>query len=645
MAFTSPNSVVRPPLTKSATDGVLPPSLLSTRRRAPTPSMSFTSLNSLNPFQAPRSNVSSPGSLYLSPPISTPAFMSPPPRLEAEDYLNSHGGKKKHSSRLGATSKGSPLVLHDLPIQQPTPPESDDRSLRSSGKDETEVNTKASDGKGTIHNVQSQTQKQCWLPSSFSPGINTQDSHGEIGGSSVYSSHEINQSPAVASLKRLNESGGVATVNVPLESDEVLHPSLRVLGPGVKEGDMDSPDSKQPDDDLIKLIPWCGIRRRSTAPEDRGKQRLRKDETSAASLGLEIPATITLRKATGLFQLGPDTASNMPILTDEINRTVEESTTSPTSCTLVNFDSRSLNNHDYDYRYQVASGTTSGCEFSMSDISSMKMMSPASRRQSFAETAVTVSNTFPSPAILASPTSGPSSTSEAERRFSVVHIKSRKSFHQVIWRENDTSSSSEKSSRSSSLTQPASDHLPERSENSPERISPASSKHDTRHTSSLTLHEQGAFTTNGPVTAENLATFDATETRPEGQMLQWSFSVAEDAPYDPMDSSEEAKSLLTSLETHDEAKNNAPFGTLPAIPQLSFPFNEDFPASDPAPGIARRGSFAVDPKSLGSAMREREAGNRRSISVTPLMLSRLGDGDANASQGNGLGLRRCSRVD
>ncbi|KAI4272165.1 MAG: hypothetical protein LQ337_005479 [Flavoplaca oasis] len=602
--------------------------------------MSFNSLNSFNPFQAPNSNVSSPGSLYLSPPISTPSFMSPPPRLEAEDYLNSHGGKKKHSSRLAATPKGSPLALHDLPIHRPTPPESDERSPRSPGKDETEINSKASDGKGTIHNVQSQTQKQCWLPSPFSPGINTQNFHGEIGGSFEYSTHEINQSPAVASLKRLNESGGVAT-----ELDEVLHPSLSALGPNPKESNLDSPDAKQSDDDLVKLIPWYGIRRRSTAPRDRAKQRLRKDETSATTLGLEIPATITLRKATGLFQLGPDIASDIPILTDEINGTMEGSTASPASCTLVNFDSQSLNNHDYDHLYQATSGTTSGCGFSMSDMSSMKLMSPASRRQSLAETAVTVSNTFPSPAILASPISGPSSRNEAERRFSVVNIKSRKSFHQVIWRENDTSSNSEKSSSSSSLTRSASDHLPERSENSPDRISPAGSKHDTGHTSSLTLHEQGALTTNGPVTAENLATFDAAESRPEGQMLQWSISVAEDGPYDPTDSSEEAKSLLTSLEKHDEAKNNAPFGTLPAIPQLSFPFDEDGLASGSAPGTVRRGSFAVDPISLGSVKRQREAGNRRSISITPLMLLRLGDGDANASQDNGLGLRRCSRVD
>lgn len=575
--------------------------------------------------------------------------MSPPPRLDAEDYLNSSGGKKKHSSRLGAVSKGSPLVLQGLPLHRPATPESDERpqSPNAASKDEVEIIASASNVKATLYKADDQTQQQRWLPSPFSSTTDTQNPLKEVERPSMRFPREINESPAVVSLKRLSEFVGDTTANLSSETDEVSQPSLGVLGSLFKKSDMDPPDPKRSDDDQTSTTPWYGIRRRSTAPLGRDKRQSRKNETSAAILGLEIPATITLRKATGLFQIGPDPASSSddPALTDQLNRTREGSVTSPTTCTLVDFDSQSLSNPDNDYQHNGLNGTANGSGLFVSNPSSKRSMSSDSRRQSLAETAITVSNIFPSPAILASPVSGPSSTNEAERRFSVVHIKSRKSLHQVIWREDDTSSSSETSSKSSSLTRPASIKLPDTSENSPERISPASSKPDPRHTSSPTLSKPGALTPDGPVTAEKLATFNAAERKPKGQMLRWSWAVAEDAPYDPTDSSEAAKSLHFTLERHDEAKDHAPFGTMPAIPRLSVPVDEGSPATGLSLGISRRGSFTVDTSSLASTTREREAGNRRSISITPLMLSRLGDGDANNSHDSRQAIRRCSRVE
>ncbi|KAI4262535.1 MAG: hypothetical protein L6R42_002293 [Xanthoria sp. 1 TBL-2021] len=645
MASAAPNSTVRPPLTKSATAESLPPSLLSARRRVPTPSMSFNSLNSLNPFQAPRSNVSSPGSLYLSPPISTPPFMSPPPRLVAEDYLTSSGGKKKHSSRSGAVSKGSPLVLQGLPLHRPATPESDERphSPNAASKDEVDIIASASNVKAS--KVHDQTQQQRWLPSPFSSTTNTQNPLKEVERPSMRFPREINESLAVVSLKRLSEFVGDTTANLSSETDEVSQPSLGVLGSLFRKSDMDPPDPKRSDDDQTSTTPWYGIRRRSTAPLGRDKRQSRKNETSPAILGLEIPATITLRKATGLFQLGPDPASDDPALTDQLNRTREGSITSPTICTLVDFDSRSLSNPDNDHQQKGSNDTANGSGLFVSNLSSKRLMSSDSRRQSLAETAITFSNIFPSPAILASPVSGPSFINEAERRFSVTHIKSRKSLHQVIWREDDISSSSETSSKSSSLTRPASIKLPDTSENSPEGIPPASSKPDPRHSSSPTLSEPGALTPDGPVTIEKLATSNAAERQPKGQMLRWSWAVAEDAPYDPTDSSEAAKSLHCTLDRHDEAKDHAPFGTMPTIPRLSIPVDEGSPAPSLSLGISRRGSFAVDTTSLASTTREREAGNRRSISITPLMLPRLGDGDANNSHDDRQAIRRCSRVE
>ncbi|KAL8658602.1 MAG: hypothetical protein Q9226_000892 [Calogaya cf. arnoldii] len=590
--------------------------------------MSFNSLNSLNPFQASRSNVSSPGSLYLSPPISTPSFMSPPPRLEAEDYLNSSVGKKKYSSRSGAMSKSSPVVLQGLPVHRPAVPISDERPHPSdvASNDEVENIASASNVKAAPHSVPSQTQQHRWLPSPFLSTTDIQKPLHEIERSSMSFPQEINESPAIMSLRRLSDFREDPIANISSEVDRSPQQSRGVFEFSFRKSGRDSPDSQRSDDDQTATTPWYSIRRRSTAPQDRDKQQPRKDETSTAILGLDIPAIITLRKATGLFQIGPDLGSNGPAFTDQVNRTREGSTTSTTTCTLVDFDSRSLGNPDSN------SGPFT------SNLSSKRPINLDKRGQSSAETAVTVSNIFPSPAILASPVSVPSSV-EAQRRFSVVHIKSRRSLHRVIWREDDTSSSNETSSKSSSPTRPASVNLPDTSENGPGRLSPAGSKPDLRHTFSPIPPKPGALTPNGPVTAAKLETLPGTP--PEGQMLQWSWAAAEDAPYDPMDSSEAAKSLHCAVEKLDEAKDNGPFGTIPAIPRLLIPDEEESPTAGISLGTARRGSFAVEPTSLAGIMREREAGNRRSISITPLMLSRLGDDSLDSAQA----IRRLSRVE
>ncbi|KAL8852943.1 MAG: hypothetical protein Q9221_002193 [Calogaya cf. arnoldii] len=543
--------------------------------------------------------------------------MSPPPRLEAEDYLNSSVGKKKHSSRSAAMSKSSPRPFQGLPLHRAAVTESDERPHPSdvASNDEVEIIASASNVRATPNSVPSQTQQQRWQHSPFLSTTDIQKPLYEYERSSMSFPQEINESPAIMSLRRLSDFREDPIAKASSEVDRSPQQSRGVFEFLFKESGRDSPDSQRSDDDQTATTPWYSIRRRSSAPHDRDKQQPRKDETSAAILGLEIPAIITLRKATGLFQIEPDLGSN------------ENPITSPTTCTLVDFDSRSLGDSD------SKPGPLT------SNPPSNRPINLDKRGQSSAETAVTVSNIFPSPAILASPVSVPSSVDEAERRFSVVHIKSRRSLHQVIWRENDTSSSNETSSKLSSPTRPASVNLPDTSENSPERMSPAGSKPDLWHTSSSTPPKPGALTPNGSVTAAKLETLPGTP--PEGQMLQWSWAVAEDAPYDPTDISEAAKSLHCAVKKHDEAKDNGPFGTVPAIPRLSIPDEAGSPTAGISLGIARRGSFAVDSTSLAGRTREREAGNRRSISITPLMLSRLGDDNLDSAQA----IRRLSRVE
>ncbi|KAL8786786.1 MAG: hypothetical protein Q9213_002607 [Squamulea squamosa] len=641
MGSTAASSTVRPPLTKSATAESAPPSLLSTRRRAPTPSLSF---NSLNPFQASRSNVSSPGPLYLSPPISTPSFMSPPPRHEAEDYLSSYGGRKKHPGRPAAVSKTSPLGVPSHSSQRPAAQDSDEGHLAHEATNRSKVGvvTSASNVKATIHNVDNQTQQQGLLGTTFHTAA---DSHGppdDIGQPLMVPSQASSQSPAVVSLRRLSVLEGDRQVSVASETNRTSQPSLGVIGSLFNKNDKTSSDSKQSDDDQLNQQP--AIKRRSTASRDQDKRRGRNAETSAAILGLKIPATITLRKATGLFQLSPSQEAAAHTFADASHFDRKESTSSPTTCTLVGFDSRSLrdpgglSSPDQDYNmYEPTNSTANKLELCLSTPGSKALMSGDSRPQSLAETAVTIANTFPSPAILASPTGKSYPAEETERRFSVVHIKSRKSLHQVIWREDDSSSSSGTSSKSVSPTRSISNNIPEGYEHNTVKHSPASSKASVQQRSSPPLSTHGIFEPNTLVTAEKLVPPNAPKARLEGQMLQWSWGVADDVLYDPVDSSDPVDRL-------DPVEGHTTFATGSAVPRLSIPDDEGPSATHSSPGISRRGSFVLDTTSLASRMPEREAGNRRSISITPLMLARLGDGAIDSIYSGSNANRRFSRV-
>ncbi|KAL8765304.1 MAG: hypothetical protein Q9209_007579 [Squamulea sp. 1 TL-2023] len=551
--------------------------------------------------------------------------MSPPPRHEAEDYLSSYGGKKKHPSRLAAVSKASPLGVPSHSSQGPATQDSDEGHLLHEATNRNKVGIVASAPNvgTTVHNVDSQTQQQGWLATTIYTTVDSHEPPDGIEQPSMVPPKESSQSPAAVSLRRLSVLGGGRRASVVSEIDKISQPLISAIGSLSNKKDKKPTGSQQLDED--QLNPQSGVKRRSTASRDQDKRRGRNIESSAAILGLEIPATITLRKATGLFQLGPSQETAAHTFADASHSDTKGSTSSPTTCRLVGFDSRShrdpvglsSSNHEYNM-YEPTSSTANGPGLCLSTPGSKALMDGDSWPQSLAETAVTFDNTFPSPAILASPTGKSYSAHDTERRFSVVHIKSRRSLHQIIWRGDDSPSSSGTSSKSVSPTRSISIKTPERSENSPVKHSPASSKDSVQQRTSPPLSTHRVLEPNALVTAEKLVTINAPKARPEGQMLQWSWGVADDAPYDPVDNSDPVDRL-------DPVEDHTTLATRSAVPRLSIPDDEGSPTIHHSPGISRRGSFVLDATSLVSRMPEREAGNRRSISITPLMLARLGD--------------------
>ncbi|KAL8701100.1 MAG: hypothetical protein Q9201_005091 [Fulgogasparrea decipioides] len=551
----------------------------------------------------PRTTVSSPGSLYLSPPISSPSLMSPPPRHQAEDYLSlnaSLSGKKKHHIRAPVVSKVSPLVVSSCALEQ------------------------ASAAEGHRSLVDSQRQPK---DNERSP--------------SVPPAHSI-KSPGLLSLRQSSEAAIDKVMNIPSNANEPPNPLLKAVESLYTASNANSSTRKRSITDSAN--PKFGLRRRSTAFRDGYRRRPSKTETKAATPGLEIPATITLRKATGLFQLGATPKEPTHHLAGESGNMREES---PTTCTLVGFGSRPLGEPEQVGERQDAINTrklstvpTKGYDLLTSTSMSRVAGVSSSRRQSLAETAVTVTNIFPSPAVLASPARRASLASDSDRRFSVVQIKSRKSVHQVIWREDDTSSSSATSSDPISPTGSFSSRIPEIVENSPLQRSVASSKVGTGNSSPQNSNERTP--SSNALSAREV---DApVRPRPEGQMLQWSWGANAGMLDDPANSV--AKTFGVTRDSQDRRQRKASLEADPTVPQLLIPDDDGCNSLSVASGgNARRGSFAVDPSSLASIGSGREIGSRRSISVHPLSLPRFGEDGAFSYQKTGHAHRRPSRID
>ncbi|KAL8804637.1 MAG: hypothetical protein Q9182_002445 [Xanthomendoza sp. 2 TL-2023] len=581
--------------------------------------------------------------------------MSPPPRHEAEDYLNSHalhGGKKKHHPRSGALSRFSEPVGNSQ-VLRPFPVEGRDEDTRP----ETALSTNkgsvvagaGSSIKPKLPDAINQTEQAWpgWSPSPLKTLVtDDQGSYNNTGRQPMDLPGKIDESPALESLRRLSQHG-----------DDTNHEFAHYDNPwqplrGMIESMFTSSDtgtsSNQKELVEDQAAPPQGLRRRSTALSERERRRPRKNETSAGILGLEIPASITLRKATGLFQLGAGSLSRRGAATANSLDDREESMSSSPTCTLVGFDSRHSRDTDQAKEEDEETTTRKASIVPPQVLALLASTSeqkgpgkPESRRQSLAATALTVTRVLPSPAILASPTGNPLPIIDLDRRISVVHVKSRQSLHQIIWHEDDTpSSSSETTSDSLSPTRSASAPLLQSSEDGPVQASAANSVANTRDNLNLTLAREPHHSADAVVGAEE----HVAKSRPGAQMLQWSWGVVGEEPYDPMDSSDAAKSSYGSHGLPKESKEDLRYPTSSSLPQLFVPEDDEPLARHPSPGISRRGSFILDSSSLASMTIGREAGNRRSISITPLMLPRLGDSGALDGRLGGPAGRRCSRA-
>ncbi|KAI4197418.1 MAG: hypothetical protein LQ350_005911 [Teloschistes chrysophthalmus] len=574
----------------------LPTTSLSTKRHAPVPALSF---KSLNPFQSLKSSVSSPGSLYLSPPISSPSLMSPPPWQEGEDYLSLHGshsGRKKHHGRTPGASRSSALVDDGPSRQKPT--------------------------------SQGQFRGHDWLPTV--PTVASKES------------------PAVLSLTRLSQDASDNVPNVASTSENVSKSLLKAVESIFTAKDAIPSSRKSSDGDFSPLK--VGLRRTSTAIQDGDRRRSSKSETKKALLGLGVPATIILRKATGMF---PATAVPKDITTEDPSDARESRASVPPTCTLIGFGSRPVDgpervlgeeNEQKQRRFSMFS--MKGHDLLASTSNSNTTGGLDSRRQSLAETAITVANMFPSAAILTSPAKSSPVTTESERRLSVVQIKSRKSVHQVIWREDDTSSSSATSLDPISPTDSLSTKDVQKVGDTPPQNSVTTSDMGTKLGLAVPNCEEQGLPPDVLTQDDPPAPIPIVLPRRGDQMFGWSW-VTNTQTSDNHSIDEGTVKGFPDI-GENEGINHvwAASGMGSAVPQLFVPDDEDHDPThtNQAPFVSRRASFAIDPSSLMTTGTGRELGSRRSISVHPSLLASMGEEDDLGQDHSGALSRRLSRV-
>lgn len=482
------------------------------------------------------------------------------------------------------------------------------------------------------------TEQQPWSPlDAVRVSLESQDRPKGNEPPATFSQQDYSESPAVASLKLLSEVEAEKSRNGSLHSDGTEYALEGALKSLLASG-ANSLNSKQPDG---KAAASEDFSRRTSSGFGNGDRRQPKKENSKAPFsGLGIPATITLRKATGLFQASAGIEPPRKASAEETESTRECSLSTPTAFTLIGFGSQQFDRQEQSKSSQEAVQigkpsvvSTKGQERLLSTLSSKVSGVVDSRRRSVAEPAATVTNIFPSPAIIASPVTSSSPTNGPESRFSVVQTMSRHSLHQVIWREDDTSSGSGTSSNHVSPRDSV--NLPETSENSPVHRSAPASNIGSRQNSKITLLKEEDFAPNALVKYEAESPVNSARSYPVGHMLQWSWSGTGGGHLDLTHSNLIERDPQGSCDTEDRPPSKA-LPTRPSfVPQLLILDDDELTPTSHESGIARRGSCMVDSPSMTSMTAGRELGSRRSFCVQPLTLSSLADLGADENQ-NGI---------
>lgn len=439
----------------------------TTKGSAQALSLSFENLNAIQ-LPLPRSNATSPTWQYLSPPLSIANRLSPPPRQGTPDYftLDQHQtGKRKRKRHHKPLIRSENSAMTELSLAHALMPSP--ASPEEKVHEPIEIRTLI-DAVSAIH-----------IQSTSVAAPQSQDQRASCGvGDSLESdlvatfeppapkeSNPLGPSPALDALRHLNR------VYTQPPTERIMRRFSRALT-GTFSAAFDSKFADLRGKTVNGKAGFPALNNRQNQSSDYAT-RNRGGDLSAG--GRSKPATITLRKASVAYPPLLSTLSSSISTSSEPSRSFDPPVNLLTPTTnLVAFTSKHMDN-----RPPSVSSSLSSLSFRQEGPSSPKSnesikayswrddlpmgrkmarsaslllgAAPNRRRTVIADTALTKTQFFPCPGTLINPGSKTIAVPPVQTsvRTSVVRFVSHTSVHEIIWREDETSSSVSSSSATS----------------------------------------------------------------------------------------------------------------------------------------------------------------------------------------------------
>ena len=395
--------------------------------------------------------------------------MSPPPREEADDYLNAHS-HGKYRKRAGRQSRHHRNTVEEaeVPGLALRSPKSATRSI-GVRSDSWSVSSMATDGE-SVSDAPFPPRNMEQLKLNTDIPLNSQDTSDfdtvRVPTWSTFnvpgSENRVVESPAVNTLRSVSQPLTADTETGTLRRmSTALAATFGFLTPGKDSVDSSKTTSKRPTASREECQHRNNFSERSY-PSRRATFKGPKGATTT----LETPATITLRKASNMFM--PSPAKSSPSASIINGDAYKPDPLAPTS-ELLAFYATPVVSHEGSQRLRGSSPNTFNSSssvqvntswyqdaFSSSERSksiSMAQLSDIHCYSSPAESTLTFTDVHTAPgsfAVESRSMKTSASFPESFRRISVVHFQSRNSVHEVIWREDETTSGSSFASDSSS---------------------------------------------------------------------------------------------------------------------------------------------------------------------------------------------------
>lgn len=418
----------------------------------------------------PHSTTSTPTSSLLTPPVSATLPMSPPPRHEADDYMNVHVGhnyhhKRKHPKnnlwKVHDTKEGSQGTRPQRSLRSgPQTASSDASDCEPSAANKSDGDDDAGSKTFLVKSLGSSNHRDLvQSPQSLTENGEVRVQEGPTLTSSV-SAVDEHDSPAVNALRSLSfhapvrsKSQGLQRVSTAFANTfNLLRPN-----PAVSFADVPSHQASKKAEEASRR---SSAHSKSLAYRDINHRRPTFEKGKDVLQTLETPATITLRKASKVDVASPLKTSMGASLSreQECERTADapasellafySTSASEKGATPSDISSPESAEAPRSPRQQSAIAleveAQSFRERSKS-VAQCHDVSDARRCSTPAEATLTFADVHVAPSSFANePKSSKQSSlpAESSRRISVVQFRSRNSVHEVIWREDDTTSDS-----------------------------------------------------------------------------------------------------------------------------------------------------------------------------------------------------------